>query len=795
MEALMRKLAAVVASAAVLLGMFGLAQAEEPAPQSFAWDIFLPLTLGQPSEALAQGPSSSSLGLLDLGLGNTGQGGYFGAIGASGTQTPPAGATPTSGEATATASPNLANYTAPTPTQMNLIAEPSATVLTGSESAVRGTTDVGDLLAKSFSSTGLVIQRRNQIIGEPHLRAFRQGQIITQADGAYWFPARPDLDTIVSKIDSSNVANIVVIKGPYSVRHGPSFSVIDIESIAPPRYQNGVEYHGSSSFVYKTNNQAWSGQQGVWGGGADYGFRATWDSLTGNDYYAGNGAQLPSSYNSQNFNVALGMDLSDITHLDIKALRIMQRNVEIPGTISDLRKLTTDGITTRFVADETHYFTKFVFETWYNQTTFAGDDFSTGKKKQIPELDGVFIGQDTQFGQSPRGSLALVTGGDGAAWGYREYLTWGRENELQFTFGTDLHYLSQRIDERNTIFVNTPIQQGFILDSEDFGVPRGRTIDPGIFIDGAAPISERFTVRAGGRIDFYQTGLQSPVANLAQLQANLGPNVDMERYFTMGMGYLTSDFKYNDNWTVIAGGGYAQRAPTLVELYSNQTFLGLLQNGFVSNVGNPGLRREQLYQVDLGVRGQFENVRLGATGYAGWVKDFITYRLTGETGDLAFINTIIPEYQFINTPRATLMGAESYVEVDVVEWLAAFGTFSYLDGRDRTRRETLPGMWPMEGRAGIRIHDAQPRPRWAVEVSSRMVASQNQFAKSLLEEETAGFTIFDARAYWAVRQNLLLTMGVENFTDRGYREHLDLRTGLGVYQPGINYYTGVRWSY
>jgi outer membrane receptor protein involved in Fe transport len=42
---------------------------------------------------------------------------------------------------------------------------------------------------------------------------------------------------------------------------------------------------------------------------------------------------------------------------------------------------------------------------------------------------------------------------------------------------------------------------------------------------------------------------------------------------------------------------------------------------------------------------------------------------------------------------------------------------------------------------------------------------------------------------------MLLTAGVENLGDRFYREHLDLRTGRGVFQPGVNFYVGMRVTY
>jgi outer membrane receptor protein involved in Fe transport len=61
---------------------------------------------------------------------------------------------------------------------------------------------------------------------------------------------------------------------------------------------------------------------------------------------------------------------------------------------------------------------------------------------------------------------------------------------------------------------------------------------------------------------------------------------------------------------------------------------------------------------------------------------------------------------------------------------------------------------------------------------------------------TPGFTTYDLRAYWQVNKGLLLTAGVENFTNKTYLEHLDLRTpGLGFLQPGINFYFGAKMDY
>jgi iron complex outermembrane recepter protein len=76
-----------------------------------------------------------------------------------------------------------------------------------------------------------------------------------------------------------------------------------------------------------------------------------------------------------------------------------------------------------------------------------------------------------------------------------------------------------------------------------------------------------------------------------------------------------------------------------------------------------------------------------------------------------------------------------------------------------------------------------------------MVARQNRVAATLQEQETPGFAVGDLRAYRWLRKRAILTGGIENFTDRFYREHLDYRTGTDVFRPGVNFYTGLELRY
>ncbi len=61
--------------------------------------------------------------------------------------------------------------------------------------------------------------------------------------------------------------------------------------------------------------------------------------------------------------------------------------------------------------------------------------------------------------------------------------------------------------------------------------------------------------------------------------------------------------------------------------------------------------------------------------------------------------------------------------------------------------------------------------------------------------KTAGYTIGNIRGFWRPNQKWTLFAGVENFTDNQYRTHLDYRPGLGVFQPGFNFYSSAEMVY
>ena len=95
----------------------------------------------------------------------------------------------------------------------------------------------------------------------------------------------------------------------------------------------------------------------------------------------------------------------------------------------------------------------------------------------------------------------------------------------------------------------------------------------------------------------------------------------------------------------------------------------------------------------------------------------------------------------------------------------------------------------------MRLHQPGENPLWGLELMARLVDNQDRVAASLGEQVTPGFTIWNLRGYLQATDDLLLIAGVENLGDKFYREHLDYRSGRGVFQPGINTYIATELNY
>lgn len=439
-------------------------------------------------------------------------------------------------------------------------------------------------------------------------------------------------------------------------------------------------------------------------------------------------------------------------------------------------------------------------ESWYNQTQFQGNAQGSGKRRFMPQLTSV-IGLTTGFTEAYNQSMGASID-----------QTWFTDGDGSLSVGVDVRYLKQGLNEFNaaTTFVpttpfNSPIPDAF-------------QVNPGLFVESEQAYGD-LTIKSGARIDFYESDAETHAAGISgdQFLPNALGGGGFNRADFLFAGFVTADYQFTDALRAAGGFGNSMRSPTMTELYSRSPFVSIMpQFPGTALLGNPALAREKRYQMDLGLHLDQGHVRAGASAFHAWINDFITLDNLANIRDPASGEILIPTYQFTNTELATLSGFELYLEHDVADWITTFANMNYTEGRDHRRFDTksplalaqfgqgfrsgfghqeepLFGISPLESRLGIRLND--PEGRYGLELSARIVDNQDRIALSLAEQQTAGYTTYDLRAFMRPSDNMMFVAGIENLTDKQYRTHFDPRHLAQVFQPGINFFFGSEVTY
>ncbi|WP_417750016.1 TonB-dependent receptor domain-containing protein [Rosistilla oblonga] len=733
---------------------------------------------------------------------------------------PSAAPTPSPQPAPAAASSPSASPVLPS----NLFSSSFATQdkVSGAEAFPKATTDLGDLLRESSSALSADVQSRTPIVHDPRIRSSRVGALA--ASGSHWVPARADLDTVLSKFDSRQIQSTTIIPGPFAARYGPGFQFVDVELLNSPRFADGYQWNGSSDFDFSANGNQWFGQQSLWTGAENWGARVNYGHRTGDDYRSGNGQKIPSGYESRETTLALGRDWEGGHSLELSLLRLDQTDVVFPGYVFDIDYLVTDGYEATHTKTDGSWFDTVTTNTWYNNTRFAGDAQNPAKRQYFPFLDDI----------NYRG----FTDVNSMSTGYRQMFEWGGLRDgYQFTLGHDTRVVRQELNE---ISSGTSLGLPIPFNDRNSPIPDSMIVNPGLFFEYEEAFLDNYRFSAGGRLDYAGAEIVDDAAKLEEVGLGTFPATYAE---IMGTDQYDQDFalyslyaslsrQMNENLTSTISVGYAERAPTLTELYAAQPFMLVLQNGLNNVTGDPLLKKEKMLQMDLALNYRSERVRTGIRGFYAWGFDYITFENTsvtyvppaGEVGQVSL--------RYVNTDLATLSGFETYFEANPESVLTPFANMRYVAGRDRTRNgnfatsngsfgnpsqqvdgaprgafsgisgsdaEPLPSISPLETRLGLRLRDPSRDECWTLELSTRVVDNQDRIATSLLETATPGFTTWDIRSTFRPFDSDYLTvvMGMENFTNKQYREHLDFRTqsGIGISQPGANFYVGAGLTY
>ena len=333
-----------------------------------------------------------------------------------------------------------------------------------------------DCSKQSDSVQDVQAQDRSGMSVDPHIRGYKWGQIYADVDGAYWQPARLDMDTMLSKIDPGMIGRINVLSGPYGLRYGPGFAFIDIDILPTPRHNCYETDLDTIADVHGNGGQTYL-RETVSGGGSNWGFRASYADRMGSDYRAGDGTLIPGNYHSTDEWAQFGYDIDCHQHLELLYQRMDQTGVDNPGEFFDTNYLGSYGLRAGYVNDDpSALWSKLSASLWYNATDFNGDT-TQGYNPSFDTMkfvnDSLNLYYNNIYGAvtpSLTSSNALQGGTEGHAYsmGGRSQATFGEKDCTQLNVGSDFRYLGQVIGEqyliKQTLFnqYGNPVQQNNI---------------------------------------------------------------------------------------------------------------------------------------------------------------------------------------------------------------------------------------------------------------------------------------------------------------------------------------------
>ncbi len=166
-------------------------------------------------------------------------------------------------------------------------------------------------------------------------------------------------------------------------------------------------------------------------------------------------------------------------------------------------------------------------------------------------------------------------------------------------------------------------------------------------------------------------------------------------------------------------------------------------------------------------------------------RGYITARIDSAVGGFVLANT-----------DARIGGVEVAVVREVLPFVTASGTFALAWGQNRTLKEPLPLIFPLNGRLNLEASAA--RGRILLELSSEFAARQNRVATSLNEPTSNAYVAFHVWLGLPLSKSFGLRTGIFNLFDASYAPHGHVYIedqGVRLAAPGRSWLVAAQFRY
>ncbi len=623
-----------------------------------------------------------------------------------------------------------------------------------------GPKDVGEFL-RTLPGTSSI--RKGGMAMDPVIRGFRQDQLNVQVDGGMkvWGACPNRMDPPSAHIQAEDLEKIEVLKGPVSVRFGPTFgAVVNLvmekpEQFASPGVRTRIEGGYESNWDGKrTRATVTAGiplaDLFVSGGVKQFGA-----------YEAGDGSEVQSGFRMNDYSLKVGLNAST------------QHRIQVTNRGSYMRDVYYPALPMDAFVDDTHMYA----------LDYAGKAFGGILSSLAVKTYGVYVHHIMGNQWKPTfASLHAVADVESQTFGGRAEATLAPLASTLLYVGVDAYDLMKNGDRvRN--FVAGPNAGKTFRDTiwQDSHIR-----DIGTFVEGRAFLGSDITTIAGIRVDNVHVKSDRPSAYFTNAFGNL---LNVSETNVSGVAAVL--YRLSPVVELRLGIGRGVRTADITERFVYIQPIGMDRYDYI---GNPALAPEQNTQIELAANARLSQISMQASVFHSTLQNYISARIDPTVKQLSA--DVLGVKRFVNIADASMTGFEVSASSPLTSALQLDLSASYTNGQNRTDNETLPQIPPFSVVAALRFQ--QPEHAVLAELEGRFVARQSRISAAFQEQATPGFAVYSLRTGMQFFAHLNLTAAVNNIFNRAYWEHLNRKSkvdGRAILEPGRVFSVNLQFFY
>ncbi len=314
----------------------------------------------------------------------------------------------------------------------------------------------------------------------------------------------------------------------------------------------------------------------------------------------------------------------------------------------------------------------------------------------------------------------------------------------------------------------------------EYLVPNALTIDGGVFVVGHLKV-KKLQLQAGVRGDMRQINSQP----LTEANDVIFPKFDqVYKGLTYSVGALYKFKKITLRSNLSSG----FRAPTTSELLANGVHEGT--NRFL--IGNHTLKNEIAKQIDFTAEYQYQHISISVSPFLNIIDNYIyltpTDSIIGGT----------PVYKYLQS-KAYLYGGEAgfHYHPHQIHWLHLSSYVSMVLAQD-DKGKPLPLIPQTKINSTVSTEFKSKGNFKFNKVYVQHIFKFNQNRIGQFETLTKSYHLINlgVEAQQKLKDNVLkFNLGVKNLLNAQYTDHLSRFKPLGISNPGINFYVGVKFEF